>query len=39
MADTFGVSVDFVDVEVARFVASGRLNCKVDKVGELMLAA
>lgn len=33
MAQIFGVSVEFVDQELSRFVAAGRLNCKIDKVG------
>lgn len=32
MAAAFGVSVDFIDRELSRFVAAGRLNCKIDKV-------
>ncbi|XP_077486203.1 26S proteasome non-ATPase regulatory subunit 6-like [Amblyomma americanum] len=33
MADTFGVTVSFIDQELARFIAAGRLHCKIDKVG------
>ncbi|KAL1484412.1 hypothetical protein MTO96_032604, partial [Rhipicephalus appendiculatus] len=33
MADTFGVTVSFIDQELARFIAADRLNCKIDKVG------
>lgn len=33
MCKKFGVGVDFVDRELARFIAAGRLNCKVDMVG------
>lgn len=32
MAHSFGVSVDFLDRELARFIALGRLPCKIDKV-------
>jgi len=32
MADNFGVSVPFLDAELSRFISSGRLNCKIDKV-------
>lgn len=32
MAQTFGVSLEFLDRELARFIAAGRLNCKVDQV-------
>lgn len=36
MAQSFGVSVEFIDAEVAMFVAAGRLNCKIDKVGGII---
>ena len=36
MAAVFGVGVDFLDKELARFIASGRLNAKVDKVGGMV---
>lgn len=32
LATAFGVSVTFVDAELARFIASGRLNCTIDRV-------
>ncbi|EMD38248.1 hypothetical protein CERSUDRAFT_113407 [Gelatoporia subvermispora B] len=32
LARSFGVSVDFVDNELSRFIASGRLHCTIDKV-------
>lgn len=32
MAKTFGVSETFIDTELARFIAAGRLNAKIDKV-------
>jgi len=32
MADTFGVSVNFLDRELSDLVACGRLSCKIDKV-------
>ncbi|KAI0958093.1 hypothetical protein AcW1_006270 [Taiwanofungus camphoratus] len=32
LARSFGVSVDFVDSELSRFIASGRLHCTIDKV-------
>ncbi|RHN40652.1 putative proteasome component (PCI) domain-containing protein [Medicago truncatula] len=31
MAKAFGVSVDFIDVELSRFIAAGKLHCKIDK--------
>merc|ERR1719369_1257130 len=36
MADSFGVTVDFIDQELARFIAAGRLHCKIDKVGGIV---
>lgn len=33
MAQAFGVTVDFIDKELSRFIAVGRLHCKIDKVG------
>eukprot|EP00753_Platysulcus_tardus_P002196 PLAT11621.1.p2 GENE.PLAT11621.1~~PLAT11621.1.p2 ORF type:complete len:393 (+),score=178.52 PLAT11621.1:25-1203(+) len=32
MSESFGVSVEFVDRELSRFIAAGRLNAKIDKV-------
>merc|ERR1711881_300406 len=32
MADEFGVSPGFIDSELASFIASGKLSCKIDKV-------
>ncbi|TDH71959.1 hypothetical protein CCR75_004442 [Bremia lactucae] len=32
MAAAFGVSIEFLDKELARFIAAGRLNAKIDKV-------
>ncbi|XP_046840064.1 26S proteasome non-ATPase regulatory subunit 6-like [Xenia sp. Carnegie-2017] len=32
MANAFGVSEAFIDKELSRFIAAGRLNCKIDKV-------
>ncbi|GBG85988.1 hypothetical protein CBR_g40800 [Chara braunii] len=36
MAKAFGVSVEFFDAELARFIASGRVNCKIDKVAGII---
>jgi len=36
MADAFGVSVGFIDKELSRFIAAGKLNCKIDKVGGIV---
>jgi len=37
MADSFGVSVDFVDHHASRFIAAGRLSAKIDKYGGVIL--
>lgn len=36
MAKAFGVSVNFLDLELSRFIAAGRLNCKIDKVAGVL---
>lgn len=36
MASAFGVSVEFLDRELSRFIALGRLHCKIDKVGGIV---
>jgi len=36
MADAFGVSIDYIDAELSRFIAAGRLHCKVDRVGKIV---
>jgi len=36
MADAFGVTIPFIDQELARFIAAGRLHCKIDKVGGIV---
>ncbi|KAL3224787.1 hypothetical protein MRX96_026373 [Rhipicephalus microplus] len=36
MANAFGVTVAFIDQELARYIAAGRLHCKIDKVGEVV---
>jgi len=36
MAKAFGVSVSFLDIELSRFIAAGRLNCKIDKVAGVL---
>jgi len=36
MARDFGVSVDFLDRELSRFISTGRLHCKIDKVGGIV---
>lgn len=36
MAQTFGVSVDFIKSELAKFIAAGRLHCKIDRVRNIV---
>jgi len=36
MANAFGVSVAFLDRELSRFISAGRLNCKIDKVSNIV---
>merc|ERR1712007_238669 len=33
MATEFGVSPSFIDTELSSFISSGKLSCKIDKVG------
>ena len=37
MANSFGVSIDFVDHHASRFIAAGRLSAKIDKYGGVIL--
>jgi 26S proteasome regulatory subunit N7 len=36
MAKAFGLSIDLMDKELSRFIAVGRLNAKIDKVGDII---
>lgn len=36
MAKSFGVSTSMLDKELSHFIASGRLNAKIDKVGDVV---
>ncbi|KAG9293060.1 hypothetical protein G9A89_016422 [Geosiphon pyriformis] len=36
MAHAFGVSEDFIDNDVSKFIAAGRLNCVIDKVNGIV---
>ena len=36
MATSFGVSVGLLDAELSRFISAGRLNAKIDKVGDVI---
>eukprot|EP00558_Chaetoceros_sp_UNC1202_P005293 CAMPEP_0197235430 /NCGR_PEP_ID=MMETSP1429-20130617/2859_1 /TAXON_ID=49237 /ORGANISM="Chaetoceros sp., Strain UNC1202" /LENGTH=431 /DNA_ID=CAMNT_0042694011 /DNA_START=44 /DNA_END=1339 /DNA_ORIENTATION=- len=33
MARSFGISIDFLDAQISRFIAAGRLTAKIDKFG------
>mmetsp|Transcript_12185 Transcript_12185/g.22838 ORF Transcript_12185/g.22838 Transcript_12185/m.22838 type:complete len:167 (+) Transcript_12185:197-697(+) len=33
MAKSFGVSIEFLDMQLSRFIAAGRLTAKIDKFG------
>jgi len=37
MADAFGVTEEYMDTELCRFIASGRLHAKIDKVGGIVV--
>lgn len=36
MANAFGVTIDYIDKELSRFIAAGRLHCRIDKVGGIV---
>ncbi|MCO5557217.1 hypothetical protein L7F22_010777 [Adiantum nelumboides] len=36
MAKAFGVNVNFIDMELSRFIAAGRLHCKIDNVAGVL---
>ena len=36
MAESFGVSIDFIDQELADFIVAGRLPAKIDKVAGII---
>lgn len=36
MSNAFGVSEDFIDMELSRFIAAGKLHCKIDKVAGVL---
>jgi len=36
MAKEFGVGIDFLDGELASYIAAGKLNCKIDRVGGIV---
>ena len=37
MADSFGVSVEFIDLHASNFIAANRLSAKIDKYGGLIV--
>lgn len=37
MASAFGVSTDFIDYHVSRFIAANRLSAKIDKVAGVIV--
>lgn len=37
MAEAFGVTEDYMDGELSRFIADGRLHCKIDKVRGIVI--
>jgi len=37
IADAFGVTEDYIDRELSKFIADGRLHCKIDKVGGIVI--
>ncbi|KAG1671606.1 26S proteasome non-ATPase regulatory subunit 6 [Nymphon striatum] len=36
MANAFGVTVDFIDQELSRYIAAGRLHCRIEKVSGIV---
>lgn len=36
MAEAFGVSIEYVDAELSRFISAGRLHAKIDRVGGIV---
>ena len=36
MAEAFGVTKEFLDVELSNFIYNGKLNCKIDKVSGII---
>jgi 26S proteasome regulatory subunit N7 len=37
MAEAFGVTEDYIDKELSRFIADGRLHCRIDKVRGIVI--
>lgn len=36
MANSFGITPTLLDAELSKFIAAGRLNAKIDKVGDII---
>jgi len=36
VANAFGVTVEYIDSELSRFISIGRLDCKIDAVGGIV---
>ncbi|CAH1984360.1 unnamed protein product [Acanthoscelides obtectus] len=36
MAEAFGVTIQYIDEELSTFIATGRLHCKIDRVGGIV---
>uniref|UniRef100_A0A336LFE0 26S proteasome non-ATPase regulatory subunit 6 n=1 Tax=Culicoides sonorensis TaxID=179676 RepID=A0A336LFE0_CULSO len=36
MAEAFGVTVEYIDAELSKFIAAGRLHAKIDRVGGIV---
>ncbi|PRQ17068.1 putative proteasome component (PCI) domain-containing protein [Rosa chinensis] len=36
MAKAFDLTVNFIDLELSRFIAAGKLHCKIDKVSGVL---
>ncbi|PRQ32238.1 putative proteasome component (PCI) domain-containing protein [Rosa chinensis] len=36
MVKAFGATVNFIDLELSRFIAAGKLHCKIDKVSSVL---
>ena len=36
MAASFGLTLELLDGELSRFIAAGRINAKIDKVGDIV---
>lgn len=37
MAEAFGVTEDYMDADLSRYIADGRIHCKIDKVRGIVI--